>query len=184
MLCLTTIRAAAFPEAGGSFIGLFADTDATICQADLNAPLQLDSIHLVASLNPAVLVSLEAVEFKITNLPPPSGAGQWTFISDSDITSGDLASDIYLAWSVALDGPLVHLGIIEIQSYAADYLGDDHLLQVAAGDIAQAVALRDGMGTTFAGVGGSFTFNCTGVCACSPSTPTKASSWSSLRALY
>jgi hypothetical protein len=173
----------AFPEGGGSFIGIFTEADALNCTVELTVPFVLETLYVVASINTDVIATLEAAVFKISGLPVGGGtvSGDWT---SADQVDGPMETEITLQWTTPLPGPLILLGTIEFQPHGAGWLGDDHLLQVELGDATGNLAIRAGGGALFSVNGGAFTFNCTGICECSPSTQSGDSSWGEIKALY
>ncbi len=175
--------ALAFPEGSGSFIGVFTDADALSCTESLTEPFTELTLYVVASINTDVIADLEAAVFKISGLPVGGGtvSGDW---SGADQSDGPMATEITLQWTTPQAGPLVVLGTIYFQPHGVGWLGDDHLLQVVPGDDTGNLAIRAGGGALFTVDGGIFTFNCTGICECSPSTLTAESSWGQIKNLY
>ncbi len=174
----------AYPDGGGSFIGLFTDQEATSCTSVLTEPFAMEVLYVVASINTGVIADLESVVFKIGNLPPILDgliSGDWT---GSDSQQGHVSTELILQWIDPLPGPLVLLGTLTLQPYVEGWLGDDHLLNVVAGDLLGDLVISDGSSAFFSVAGGVFTFNCTGVCECSPSTFVGESSWGRIKALY
>ncbi len=184
VLILLAFGAQAFPEGGGSFIGIFAEPGALTCAGELNDPFDEATLYVVASLNTDVIADLEGVVFKIGNLPGAVGglfSDNW---SGADIITGDMDSEITLEWLNAIPGPLVLLGTIFFQPYVEGWLSEDHLLSVLPGDLLGDLVIRAGGGALFSVNGGGFTFNCNGNCECSPSTATAESSWGQIKNLY
>ncbi len=189
ILCLMLLAillapdAQAFPEGGGSFIGIFTEAEGLNCSADLTEPFDDDTLYVVAALNGDVIADLEAAVFKISGLPANGGtvSGDW---SGADQQDGPMASEITLQWTTPQAGHLILLGTIYFQPFGVGWLGDDHLLQVVPGDVTGNLVIRAGGGALFTVNGGAFTFNCTGICECSPSTLSGESSWGRIKALY
>lgn len=181
---LLPVTGLAAPEAGGSFIGLFADVEATLCDAPLDTAFEVVTVYVFASLNPAYLTGLEGARFKLSNLPP-LGTGNWTATWDgSPGVTGEIDTGVLLQWPAPLAGPLVMLGNVEFQGFDSGWIGADHLIQVQVADGQTELSVWAEGGAEFQVQGGGFTFNCGGSCPCSPTTALDEASWGSIKALY
>lgn len=169
-------------SASANLIGIFGDTDATICSGDLLPYVPMD-VYVIAVLSD--LESITTAEFKIDNWPGSPGypTGQATASWTSELTIGSIDEDFSIAWSTPQAGPNVLIGTISFLAFDPAWIGADHMLTIAEGDNCNCLVLVDAAYDTFDVAGWSFVFNCTGDdCGCTIAT--EETSWGSLKALY
>ena len=178
----------AIAQVGGS-IGVYANTEASICYADIPVGAQTD-IYIIALLtDPAIMASgITAAEFKIDNLPPSDYAqgGLITVTPSSEVVVGDLWTDFSIAWATPQGSgtgvvPIATLGMLP---FSPTWCGTDHLMQVVEGETCLCLALVDDAFVEWVGLGGSFWGNCSDIEQCACVTPTQETSWSDVKSLF
>jgi len=168
----------------GSFIGLFADVDHSVCQAPITEYVNT-SVYIYAAMDISVLTQCTAVEFKLGNLPTAGAQGLITATWNSPLVISDgLDINVAVAFELPQDGPVVLIGQLDFFPLDAGWIGADHVMTVEKGD---AINNRVIVGADFEKYdsgGGSLTFNCGGVCLCMPTTAVEETNWGSIKALY
>ncbi len=170
--------AATTAMAQGSYIGMYADEQASACDIAVPA-FVLTSVFFFAQLDPSELSEISAVQFKVDNLPN-SAVAIITPAWDTGLVIGDLGTDIALAFSPPVDGPLAFLGSVTF--FALSDFGLDYLMTLLPADSQSDVLVVTGPGVELPAGGSQFTFNCSDVCACG--TATDATTWSSIKSLF
>lgn len=168
-------------SASANSIGIFADMDASLCAADLNAYVPTN-VFVIGVLSD--LTSITTAEFKIDNWPGSPGypTGQVTATWTSELTIGSIDTDFSIAWQTPQPGPLVLIGTLEFLVFDPAWIPADYAMEVVAGDNCSCLVMVDANYDTHDVAGGGFIFNCTAECDCAVAT--EESSWSGIKALY
>ncbi len=182
LLALLALVAAGTSAQASSYIGMFNDQAMTDCVADMSTPYVSVSVYFVGYADPAEILGVSAVEFKVTNWPAAGGiiTPHWT----TTLAIGDITVDLALAWTPYLASGVFQLGYVEFLPLGA-WVGSDYTMTIAKGDPPNLLGVIIVDATTFDEHivdGWNFTFNCTGDCPCE--TSVEASNWGSIKALY
>ena len=129
---------------------------------------------------------ITAAEFRVENLPPNDYAqgGLITYTWTSEVVVGDLDWDFSIAWSAPQAGAFVLIGQGDFLQLADGWVGDDHVMEVMAGNTCECLVLVDDQFVARDVIGGEFTWNCTGECLCIWVTAAEESSWTEVKSLY
>lgn len=150
---------------GSSYIGMFTDQSATDCDAP-TVLYTTTTVHFLALLDTNQIPSLSAVQFRVSNWPA-AGLGLITQTWNTPLVIGEPSTDLALAFTVPLQGPLVYLGKVDFFPLNTAWIGSNYFMQVVPAASQDAVIIvRGSDATEFEVPGGPFTFNCTGVCPC------------------
>ncbi len=153
------------------------------------------SVYLVAQLHDSFDQGFIAVEFKIDNLPSNDGypTGQITEYFTGE-TQGELGTNILISWPEPIGAGHwnVPIGRLEFIMFDSNWIGEDHLIAVRAGDDCNCITTQRADGQTIEAIGCGFTFNCTNddcwdsynYCVDSPPVSITESSWSLVKALF
>ncbi len=167
-------------------IGMFSDTDYVFCYEDVEQYLTT-TIYVAAYLPPEI-DGITAAEFRIDNLPENDAYGIVTLNWATDLVIGDPWWGIALAFTDPVPGPYAPLGSIDFFMIDPVWIGDDHLMVVAASYDSGLLVVVDDEFNTIDALGWMFTFNCTDISTCwcedDISSPVEDSSWGAVKALY
>ncbi|MBN2172323.1 MAG: choice-of-anchor D domain-containing protein [Candidatus Krumholzibacteriota bacterium] len=157
------------------FIGIFTETDAAYCHADLVLE-QADTLHIMATVPTYAGDGILGAEFMIQNLPADPGptTGEYSFEWEADTVTGDPATGISLHFDTVQTGPLVELGRMIVTPHDAGWVGTDHRLEVVETEGAGVLQILDHLDASHDVLTGAYTFNCSDeeLCHCHPySTP-------------
>lgn len=168
-----------------SYIGLFADGQATHCYADTEA-YTTTTVHVIAWLDQDWTGQISACEFYVDNYPLEGAEGIATPVWSTPLVIGYVNYGIALAFPNPLSGPLAYLGRIDFYCIDPAWLADNYVLAVRPSRQSDTLALVNTLGETIAVTGGQFTFNCTNPasCDCLESVATADMSISNVKALY
>jgi len=161
---------------GNPFLGIFADDLATICELDQQQ--YVTATAKVSVLLPSWLPAITAAEFRIENLPVSGGEGLVTERWNTVLVIGEPADGIALAFNPPLPGPIAHLGELDFFEIAPDWIGVDHMMEIAASNSSGHLVV---VGTDYVEYWcypGHFTFNCWSFCDCYYATPVTVSDFS------
>lgn len=157
------------------YIGIFTDTDAAYCHADLVVE-QTDTFHIMATVPTYAGDGILGAEFMIQNLPADPGptTGEYSFEWTAGTVTGDPATGISLHYAAVQTGPLVELGRMIVTPHDAGWVGTDHRMEVIETQGAGVLQILDHLDAPHDVLTGAYTFNCSDeeLCHCHPySTP-------------
>lgn len=167
-----------------SWIGMFADDAATICDAEIGPGVPVDAF-LYAVIDPSDFPNgITAAEFRLDNYPEAGADGMISESFSSPVNIGTLGWDFSIAWSSPQAPGNVHIGTLTFIAFTGNWIGADHLITVVEGNDCECLVVVDENYIQHDVGGGMFTFNCTGDCICYDGTASEETSWGAVKALF
>ena len=182
-IVLVTLCAMSSMALAAPVIGVFENTDATVCWGDIE-PYVMKSIYVSAIL--IDIPAITAAEFSVANWFGDEGPEcvLVTYLWNTDLVIGDLGYGIALAFSPALPGPVAIMGQIDLFLLDASCVGTDWHMQVSPAGGSGNLVVVDENFNEIPAIGYFYTFNCTEECWCEHCTPTAVSNWGAIKALF
>ncbi len=154
LLMVSTPLSATYPD----FIGIFADEDAIVNDGDI-IPYAYFNLYIVAFI--PNIAQMTGARFKIENWPGDPGypVGVTTLYPTSDQWSGDLSTDFEITWPEIQFGPFVTILRAELLMFDPEWIGEDYMIAIRAGDVCHCIRIVDGESTSHGVRGCGFCFN-------------------------
>jgi hypothetical protein len=168
--------------ASANVIGIFADMEGTVCEADAMVAYSYVEVYFVALLS--TVPTMSACEFGATGVSLP-GTALPTVTWNTQLVIGDIMTPdgVALAFNPYLDGPVANLGSISYFVLAPFPM--DHLMSIVPSGAGNLVVVDATDSSEVPAMGWGKIINCTlgDACACDV-IATDETSWSEVKALY
>lgn len=165
------LLALANAPAAADYIGVFADSSGTSCEAALTVG-EPTTLYVLALVPACAQHGIRGAEFRLENLPPGGAQGLVQFHWATSLNLGDPETGISLSLTEPVTGDTIILGQILLIPLAEDWTAPDWRIDVAPSLGTGNLVIVDHRYRTWQVGGGHVTLDCTDPagCACPPAS--------------